>query len=90
MLYNNKTLHIPMFIRHHPWITSVVGMSVVVYVFELMLMIRKFGLFNLSFIQPYSIESLQDRVIFFIVSIYSDLFLYGSIGLVFFFFWQGY
>ena len=85
MLYNNKNLHFLMFIRHHPWITSVVGMSVVVYVFELMLMIRKFGLFNLSFIQPYSIESLQDRMIFFIVSIYSDLLLYGSIGLVFFF-----
>lgn len=72
-------------IRKHPWISSVIGIVITVQIIELILLIRKHKLFTPGFLQPYSIESFQDRLLFFSASIYGDLFLYGTAALVGFF-----
>ncbi len=72
-------------IRKHPWISAVIGIVITVQIVELILLIRKHNFFTPGFLQPYSIESLQDRFLFFSASIYGDLFLYGTAALVCFF-----
>jgi len=72
-------------IRKHPWISAVIGIVITVQIVELILLIRKHNFFTPGFLQPYSIESLQDRFLFFSSSIYGDLFLYGTAALVCFF-----
>ncbi len=72
-------------IRKHPWISSVISIVIIIQVVELILLVRKHGFFTPAFLQPYSVESFPDRLLFFSASIYGDLFLYGTIALVCFF-----
>lgn len=71
------------FIRNHPWLSAIIGVTAAVQVTELILMNRKFGLFTPSFLQPYSIDTFLDRVLFFIATVYSDLLLFGAISVFF-------
>jgi len=71
-------------IKKHPWVSSVVAIVATVQVFELILMVRMYGMFSKTFLQPYSIESFSDRAFFISGSLYSDFFLYGILALGFY------
>ena len=57
---------------------------VVVQIAELLLLQRKYDLFTGGFLQSYSYTSLGDRILFLTLSLWTDLFLIGALGFIWF------
>ncbi len=65
------------------WV-SILAVVFIVQILELLLLQRKYDLFTGGFLQPYSYESLSDRLLFLGVSFWVDLFFFGAIGAAWF------
>lgn len=70
----------------HPWISSTVTLTILVQLFESLLLQRRYELFTAgAFLQPYSVSTVYDYVRFFSASFWLDFALYGAVAILCFF-----
>lgn len=72
-----------LFHRHYR-VLAIAGLVMFVQVLELLLLQRKYDIFTGGFLQPYSYTSLPDQIRYLAVSTWMDLFVFGSLGLIWF------
>ena len=78
------TIGLKQLFHRHYRILAIAGVVILVQVVELLLLERKYDIFTGGFLQPYSYTSFTDRFLFLAASTWMDLFMFGSLGLVWF------
>jgi phosphoglycerol transferase MdoB-like AlkP superfamily enzyme len=73
------------FIWCHRRLISVFAVILIVQLFELALLQVKYDIFIGGFLQPYAYKTLPERVLFVLISLWYDFFLFGIFGIFWFY-----
>lgn len=71
-------------IWHHRRLLSVLAVILIVQLFELALLQVKYDIFIGGFLQPYAYRTFPERVLFILISLWYDFFLFGILGIFWF------